>query len=1402
MSAVTRVPTPPRRTATAALAPRGTAAAATAPRSTAPASRSTAAPSRDAVEAPRPKAKDTAPAAADAAWTRLERALLAHPTESLADVGARVGLSARAVEAAIAGHGGPQATWKRRDLAAAEALAKVASANPDVSSFRELARLAQDVLPGLLDYHIPKLKGRHPELLAHLEARAMSAPLPPAVRARIAELALAHPTLDYGALARLFARDPALRGVLKWTEAEVSRLREPSRILPSERKREAALAELAAQHLSNAEGPLDAALATLAQAHPGVDKARLVELGAHHPALAQALWRLEHGTEASAAPSRARGAGGRTPTALPAPIAIDAALARKLDLGGAVLERALGASTGGLVAEVHAALTELEHTLGNGDGVLTPRELAGAPPPLDAIMARVHQALGKKAHPLADVRAALPAAIAELAEQSRRRTGGDSLHQRATAEAVTQLAAAYRAEVIEGGGTPLAFHGGQKIVSRVWQRIRDALPEHFPTPSAAPPTAERLAAVAELYTQLLAGELSTGGFYARAGITAPELRLLQASDPARFPRPEGTPSWRTVAGRRDAKALDVPALARAYREVTAGQVSLPSFLETHGLSKHRLAALRAEHPRQFPGIGRWADKTPDVVLAQALGQHAKKAIDADVLRDVPEILSAANADPALVDLFGGPINRSRYEALRSKFPHEFPELRRPELFLPVLADEVRQILIEEPTLTPVGITARMRERHPSFRLSRVYQLREAFPDLMPSDKPRPAVDRASDARLLAARMKAAPGKSLPALAEELSALSPRFTKEYLHRLRKSFPAAFDAPGLEVRTRPIARESATVGQLYALTVRLCPPGTTEAELARGLDTLLEARGLPPFGGTKPTSGPSKAMAATHGTLEAQNARVVAEVVAEYATAAPRGTTEAELFAAVLADYPSLDKQKLTTYRNLWRASPPPALAGFVKRGQLELVGRGRAVESPRYLGGWDVERALLTPAQADPALATSLAKLSSHARIPLSLPLLDKVIDSLEGRTPLMHKNVLWVTHVLASTYALSVALRQAGAAAARTVVVGTPYGTNSTAREALAGDGFDVRKPALDTTAYRAEVQAAVDAIVAKHRENHQPVVVLDDGGLVAEILRSDPKYADVRGAFKIVEQTTRGITAAEQDTVDMPVINVARSDAKVAEGALIGRAVAAKVVQGLERVGKQLEGARATVVGYGTIGARIADELRLRGAEVTVVEPSVSRARQAKKDGYTVATKAEAFPKSQVVIGATGHTSIELADLKRLPSGAAVASASSKRLELEMTALEAAASSTRTIEPGSPLVTLPTRAYQLGSRELTIIGDGWPVNFDGDVEDIPAEEIQLTRAVMLAGAIQAASLKPHRTSSKGVIPLDPDLDKLVLEGFRALMKGRKSKPPIGDPSRWAEVLRTTAAELESALAR
>jgi len=43
----------------------------------------------------------------------------------------------------------------------------------------------------------------------------------------------------------------------------------------------------------------------------------------------------------------------------------------------------------------------------------------------------------------------------------------------------------------------------------------------------------------------------------------------------------------------------------------------------------------------------------------------------------------------------------------------------------------------------------------------------------------------------------------------------------------------------------------------------------------------------------------------------------------------------------------------------------------------------------------------------------------------------------------------------------------------------------------------------------------------------------------------------------------------------------------------------------------------------------------------------------------------------------------------------------------------------------------------------------GFPVNFTGEIDPIPAEEIQITRSLVLAGALQAVNEK-----SNGLIPL------------------------------------------------
>jgi S-adenosylhomocysteine hydrolase len=324
---------------------------------------------------------------------------------------------------------------------------------------------------------------------------------------------------------------------------------------------------------------------------------------------------------------------------------------------------------------------------------------------------------------------------------------------------------------------------------------------------------------------------------------------------------------------------------------------------------------------------------------------------------------------------------------------------------------------------------------------------------------------------------------------------------------------------------------------------------------------------------------------------------------------------------------------------------------------------------------------------------------------------------------------------------------------------------------------------------YLAEVRRAVDDMVALHRKNLLPIVVLDDGGLVATILHSDDRYKDVLHAVKVVEQTTGGLNLLEKKALSVPVIAAAAARSKKREGPIIGRAVAGKVLQALRRHGRSLEGLKVAVIGYGNVGTATARELELAHADVVVVDDGKGAARRAGKR-FPVLEKAKALKWADVVISATGETSLQLEHLRLLKDGAVVISAGSKQLEFDMEGLLAHAKR-RELARGNPLVRLPDAEYLLDGRRLTFLGDGWPVNFDGDAEDIPPHEIQLTRTLMFLGAVQAARLNAYR-AAPGVQPFDKGMDRWLLGRFAELRK-RAPKQPIGDPDRWADVIRDVA---------
>ncbi len=161
------------------------------------------------------------------------------------------------------------------------------------------------------------------------------------------------------------------------------------------------------------------------------------------------------------------------------------------------------------------------------------------------------------------------------------------------------------------------------------------------------------------------------------------------------------------------------------------------------------------------------------------------------------------------------------------------------------------------------------------------------------------------------------------------------------------------------------------------------------------------------------------------------------------------------AQVAQDYPSLDAGRIAQYRALWLKDP--------EAYGVDLTARGEKLKAPRYLGGWDVERAIFKPAAHDPLLAAQLGRASQFLRMPRELPMLTEMVDELEGKAPLKGKNFLWVTHLLGSTVPLADALVAAGLNTAGAVVVGTPYGTNASVREAFEDRGFSVRVPELDS---------------------------------------------------------------------------------------------------------------------------------------------------------------------------------------------------------------------------------------------------------------------------------------------------------------------------------------------------
>jgi hypothetical protein len=332
--------------------------------------------------------------------------------------------------------------------------------------------------------------------------------------------------------------------------------------------------------------------------------------------------------------------------------------------------------------------------------------------------------------------------------------------------------------------------------------------------------------------------------------------------------------------------------------------------------------------------------------------------------------------------------------------------------------------------------------------------------------------------------------------------------------------------------------------------------------------------------------------------------------------------------------------------------------------------------------------------------------------------------------------------------------------------------------------------------------------------------ILLDDGAEAISRVIRDPERLDGTRLRRraAVEQTRFGANRIralidELDGIPFGVVNVAESAVKLhLESVLIGWSVAHEVEQTIARLEADgvPRGREVAILGYGAVGRAVAIALEELGYVVRVYDSREGARGQAHDDRFDVAEDDEARAKmlSEVdyVIGATGTTSMRAEDFRALKKGAVLFSASSSTVEFAIG--DAAGISPREPEdPEHARADFDGRSIGLGNvksphhwhrvidvdgKDVLLANSGYPINLTGVRDPIAPEWIQLTRALLLLGCIQAAKLPDD---ARGLIELDREGQRFIAHEWMRMVR-ESGKMPAPLLALLEEGLRNVDAEL------
>jgi hypothetical protein len=544
------------------------------------------------------------------------------------------------------------------------------------------------------------------------------------------------------------------------------------------------------------------------------------------------------------------------------------------------------------------------------------------------------------------------------------------------------------------------------------------------------------------------------------------------------------------------------------------------------------------------------------------------------------------------------------------------------------------------------------------------------------------------------------------------------------------------------------------------------------------------------------------------------------------------------ASVLAGYfTRYDHPEMEAAMQPIRERCAPAMPAFLRTIGLEPgAQRKKSFDADRFLpsGRPEIEGDLFIPGRAGFGRGSLIrALIQQHERTEPKMPILSKLRERFGSPELMKAVSFFSVQHVLGSTRGLFHELESMGLHPKMSFVVGKNYSTDGITRLRFSGYNFSnlpmshglpgssawTPKPGpkaeelvdqlldyyaelltvddLGSSKHPAKLPPETEVLIGGPRPKIDTAVILDDGAEAIARASNDPHRFGKR--LVAVEQTRFGANRIRAlGEIPFAAINVAESAVKLhLESVLIGWSVAHEIDRIIEKLSREglKKGDQVTLLGYGAVGRATALVLDRLGYEVSVFDKDETKRSAAKEDGFAVAeddgAKIELLSKSDLVVGATGQTALTKDELEQVKDGAVLFSASSSTIEFAA----GDAPDLALVEPNAKEGETPRlrfqgldltagvagnrdhwhRAVEVKDRELLLACSGYPVNLTGARDPISPSLIQLTRSLLLLGAMQAVKLD---SSVRGLVELDREGQLFIAREWVRAVRADDLLPP------------------------